>query len=211
VIAGYFQPGLQIECIVEQINDTLAKTEDEPVLLAGDFNCNTDITCHKTQLLLEFLQTEGFELTNNPIHPTFICHNGKSTIDLIFLNPRAKALTTIIQSRTIPSPYRKNLPVLTIETKTNTNTNLQKPRKKTGRHLSMTISSVTMEINKIKEVISEGMIEEATARLEKIMKAAHIQNIQKERKAKPWIDMECYKEKQKVLQHQYTSTQTKWP
>ena len=84
----------------------------------------------------------------------------------------------------------------------NTIGNQQQPSQKTTeRHLDMTkLTAIADEIKKIKEDIKEGMIEEVSSCLEQIIKSAQIQNIQSERRAKPWFDAECYKERQKILQ-----------
>lgn len=158
VIASYYQPGFQIENIIEELNEALAKAEDNPILLAGDYNCRTDKRSHKTELLLEYLQEEGFELINNPKHPTYICHNGSSTIDLVFLNSRMKAMTNSMQSTIIQLPYRKHLPVLTtIETKTITKPNPKQPQGKIGRQLDLSkVENSKTEIRNIKEIINEG-------------------------------------------------------
>lgn len=114
-----------------------------------------------------------------------------------------KAMTNSMQSTIIQLPYRKHLPVLTtIETKTITKPNPKQPQGKIGRQLDLSkVENSKTEIRNIKEIINEGKIEEATTRIERIMKSAQVRHTQKKRRSKPWFDAECYKERQKVLQH----------
>lgn len=76
----YFPPNTSFDSILDHILPLLEN--ETPTLLVGDFNCRLDQ--ERGTLLTETLEFLGFTLLNDPTIPTYICHNGSSTIDLAF-------------------------------------------------------------------------------------------------------------------------------
>mgnify|MGYP003623316537 CR=1 FL=1 len=108
IISGYFQPEWSAIDIIESLSEALATIEPhEPVLIAGDFNCRTDVSNAKSTMTIDYLEQERFTLVNNPKEPTYISHNGMSTIDIIFLNAHARAHSVITLNNTAIAPLRK--------------------------------------------------------------------------------------------------------
>ncbi|KAJ4446439.1 hypothetical protein ANN_13135 [Periplaneta americana] len=87
VLSGYYQPECTAQEIIEDLTEVFNKIKNQqPVIGAGDFNCRIDKGNQKARMLINCIVEEGFTLLNNPNEPTYICHNGRSTIDLIFWN-----------------------------------------------------------------------------------------------------------------------------
>lgn len=113
VVSGYYQPECTVQEIIEDLTEAFNKIENQqPVIVAGDFNCRIDKENQKTRMLVNYIVEEGFSLLNNPNEPTYICHNGRSTIDLIFRNPwlETKSIKILADSATVP--LRKHQPVI---------------------------------------------------------------------------------------------------
>jgi hypothetical protein len=53
---------------------------------------------------------EGLSLVNSNKVEFYVCHNGTSTIDFVFIKPKAKAM----KQEVILNPQRKHLPVATM-------------------------------------------------------------------------------------------------
>ena len=86
VISAYFNPTTKDLEIIDTLSNVFGKIQSEEaknIILQGDFNCRIDKPSCKTKAALEFLQEEGFQLQSNDIS-TYMCHNGKSTVDLTF-------------------------------------------------------------------------------------------------------------------------------
>ncbi|KAJ4432874.1 hypothetical protein ANN_21513 [Periplaneta americana] len=99
IIGGYFQPEFSAQEIIEALNESIANTStEEAVVIAGDFNCRTDIHNIKAAQTIAYLEQEGFKLINDPKEPTYISYNGASTIDLIFLNPRVTKISDFVSA-----------------------------------------------------------------------------------------------------------------
>jgi hypothetical protein len=65
------------------------------MILCGYFNCPIDKETRKTKEVLSFLQEEGLKLISDKDSRTYICHNGMSTIDLVF----TKGFTAVVQNQ----------------------------------------------------------------------------------------------------------------
>ena len=59
------------------------------IIIEGDMNIEDQRSRERQQLMSE----EGFTLSNNQNHKTYLAHNGSSTIDLIFYRGREINLT----------------------------------------------------------------------------------------------------------------------
>ena len=141
IICAYFQPELTAEDIIEELDEAMSKTSrSDQILLAGDLNCRIDIPSKKTNLVIEYLEEEGFHMINTSSENTYVGPNGTSTIDLVFINDGIKEISQSVLSNIT---VRKHLPVETIlETKKlHRNTTVQ-------RRLQLTRN---LEISKLQE------------------------------------------------------------
>ena len=80
IITMYYKPETSINEITSEISNLV---DESTRVIAGDFNCRTDKS--KGKILIEFMNIMGFNLLNDLEIPTYYCHNGVSTIDLIFV------------------------------------------------------------------------------------------------------------------------------
>ena len=110
ILAAYFQPNETAIDIIDELGQqiTWSKT-DKPLIIAGDFNCRLDVPNHKIKLVLESLQ-EGLFLLNDRNVPTYICHNGKSTIDISLTRGSIKGEIKLIWEAN-HTPIRKHIPM----------------------------------------------------------------------------------------------------
>ncbi|KAJ4425920.1 hypothetical protein ANN_27546 [Periplaneta americana] len=94
IVAAYFQPELEEQHLLNELSQAINKiNKEETVILAGDLNCRIDITQDKAASVISYLENEGLSLINDRQEKTYICHNGSSTIDLIFSNMKRLHLT----------------------------------------------------------------------------------------------------------------------
>lgn len=98
IIAAYFQPEYKEEEIIGEITAVMTLiSRKETVILAGDLNCRIDIRQPKAEQVIRFIEGEGLTLANKAEEKTYVCHNGSSTIDLVFTNtyqPLQRVMTT---------------------------------------------------------------------------------------------------------------------
>ena len=102
VICCYFAPNTAVEEIIGVITDQTRGLRE--VILVGDFNCK--IGSQRGTVLVATLEKAGLKLENDIELPTYICHNGKSVIDLVFV--AGVDLTAI---DVVPLSYRKHMPL----------------------------------------------------------------------------------------------------
>ena len=55
-------------------------------MIFGDFNCRIDGQYDRGETLTDLLLAYNLRLINDPQVPTYYCHNGRSTIDLVYAN-----------------------------------------------------------------------------------------------------------------------------
>lgn len=71
VISGYYQPECTAQEIIEDLTEAFNNIKNQqPVIVAGDFNCRIDKGNQKTRMLINCIVEEGFTLLNNPNEPT---------------------------------------------------------------------------------------------------------------------------------------------
>ncbi|KAJ4430491.1 hypothetical protein ANN_22707 [Periplaneta americana] len=83
IIGVYLRPQTTAEKMVECIVKILELVDPAtPTIIVGDLNCRLDKPDRKCRVLLELME-EGIQIVNKANQPTYIGHNGTSTIDLI--------------------------------------------------------------------------------------------------------------------------------
>lgn len=82
----------------------------KPCIVGGDFNCRIDSQSPdcKGDCLVELMEDFGFTLVNQADEYTYLCWNGKSTLDLYFTN----TTRCIVSTEVLNITSRKHLPVV---------------------------------------------------------------------------------------------------
>ena len=195
IICVYFQPDFATANIIDEISQCLdTTTKDDPVILAGDLNCRVDIISQKTTDVVNYLEEEGLALVNDKATKTYVCHNGASTIDLVFVNSKVKPLIQDI----IPEVERKHLPVVTtLQLENAARKRLDYPVKLSRKADISALDNV--HTNTITTFIKENTINEAASLIEElILRTTHTVDNTK-RKSKPWFSKECYEARRKAI------------
>lgn len=202
IIGLYISPAQGIDDAIEQIIKAISWVKNEEnVILAGDLNCRIDKPNHKTELVLELLQEEGFTLINNAKDVTYIAPNGTSTIDLVWYRGHSiKVCKQQIMYSIADAPMRKHLPVAT---------NFQWPEEwehkknwtvplRASRRLNEEIlQKQTPLLEKAKEQLDRNQLDEALESIAIYIQGAQVP--QQQRKAKPWFDYVCYNLRRETL------------
>ncbi|KAJ4428050.1 hypothetical protein ANN_24064 [Periplaneta americana] len=206
VIGLYIQPNVPVENVIDLVYKAIEQTRtDKNVILAADLNCRLDKQNAKTHILLETLEEKGFRLANKKEIPTYIAHNGSSTIDLVFY--KGEHLKLIKQEglwSSTAASIRKHIPI-----KTTFQMEIPQPRKEANgpniytRKIEQEIIKQNKDnIGRARTLIEEGKLEEALeVSTEVIKKAVKIRR--RKRQAQMWFDHECYKERKETLQALY--------
>jgi hypothetical protein len=87
VLIGYFPPEYNIDDLISELSTALSMRKMcTHTIIAGDLNCRIDQhpRSQRTNSLINALAHEGFWLVTEASIPTYLCHNGSSTIDLFF-------------------------------------------------------------------------------------------------------------------------------
>lgn len=113
VLASYFNPERDIESLIDDLASSCFKTpSSKPLLFAGDYNVRADRPhAQKTRDFQGFMSDIGCRLLNNdPCQYTYLCAQGRSTIDLIFSNKSFSSSDTCSPIDGLSFP-RKHIPV----------------------------------------------------------------------------------------------------
>ncbi|KAF2898333.1 hypothetical protein ILUMI_07837 [Ignelater luminosus] len=101
----YLPPHSPIDTEVADLQRLLDALAPHPIVLAGDFNCRSEVwhdevTDRRAPILEEFALTNGLDIANQPGHlPTFETLNGRSHVDLTFTTPALAPLVREWQVR----------------------------------------------------------------------------------------------------------------
>ena len=180
---------------VIRIGTALSKLDqDRPLILGGDMNCRIDAPGPKAKLVLRYLQETGLELVNKKDRATYISHNGKSTIDLVFTN--RKHIRPVHQS-TMPVVIRKHLPV---------ETHFELPQvpqqETTPAKVSRRLALDKLEeagARRLEQMAVEGKLDEALEGTLEMMGNATYLRRPNTRKSQPWFNAACYSARRMVL------------
>lgn len=203
-LAVYFQPEYKAEEILVEITQVLSKTnERDTVIIMGDMNCRIDTSTQKAETVINYLQKEGLTLINDRKERTYLGPNGASTIDLVFSNSDKTH-----QEIRRDMPVRKHIPVCTNIGVKGSHIG-ETPSKTNGLSRKINKDKLNTEAAKIaSKEIKEGKIDEALNTLEEHIKHATVRKQQKQRKAKPWFNHECYKARKAAITTLHRARQT---
>jgi hypothetical protein len=102
-----------------------------------------------------YLEEEGLSLVNSNKVKTYVCHNGTSTIDLVFIKPKAKAMKQVILN-----PQRKHLPVATMLQQ-----NIEFKRNPKSQNVSGKIDLLALQSEDIMDTLQSGDLNGAAVKL----------------------------------------------
>ena len=194
ILNFYFSPALDCLAVLEEVAEKLCSLDlSKACYVTGDFNARIDVQdVEKSSLLIDLLEDFGFFLLNDRMEFTYYCHNGRSTIDLVFANQEGAFVTVedensiILNKKHVPVVLRGKLPCKLVEGK---NTTKGKRR---------TIDQINPEIlQKAEEMVNSGEIENAYSELCEGIIAAIPEN--KEPRKKPRYSQEIERQKHKVF------------
>ena len=110
IIAAYYAPNHTALDIIEELRQLILQQNKKPIIITEDFNCRIDVDNYKAKLVTEKIRDEGFTQLNDNKTPTYICHNGKSTIDLAFSRGIVNGKISPLWAEMI-TPIQKHLPM----------------------------------------------------------------------------------------------------
>ena len=111
VYCAYFSPTCEVLDIVDHLAERLCLMDlSKQTLIAGDFNARIDAgRSMKTEAIVDLMEDFGFSLISCESEPTYLCHNGSSVIDLVFVNfPGCRVATEHAEKCIL---LKKHLPV----------------------------------------------------------------------------------------------------
>ena len=193
VLNCYFSPNIDCLAIVEEIAERLCDLNlNKPCLVVGDFNARADIPgSEKFSLLSELLEDFGFSLINERNQYTYISHNGKSVIDLVFANFDGISVKiedtddVVLLRKHIPLLISCKLPYIAKEER-----NLHKGKRRKVRNIDVE------KIVRVESMAEQGEVEKAYSELcDGILSAVPENPV---RNAKPKYSLEIDTQKWKV-------------
>lgn len=202
ILCTYFPPESSSFEIIDSLSSALYKIENEPTILAGDFNCRIDIKSNKTEAVKTFLEQEGLLLHNDHRLPTYVSHNGTSVIDLVFSNSKVRILKQQVLRSSMLTGVRKHLPVLSsLKTTWKTMQRRQNNQARLTRTLNIdSLKQAAYTTNQyVLRELRNGQLDNAARLIEDTIKEAIEPIGNFDRKSKPWFDAQCYAERKYVL------------
>jgi Reverse transcriptase (RNA-dependent DNA polymerase)/Endonuclease-reverse transcriptase len=119
VICFYLNPSLHEVDIHEGILEAFSKVpSDKSIIMAGDFNCRVDRNIKTGKMyvkgvaIINTMSLINLKMCNDPTAKTYICHNGSSTIDLLFCNPNYVKCVSQQFPLLKAASFKKHQPVL---------------------------------------------------------------------------------------------------
>lgn len=174
VACAYYQPDHSIQYIIDDLGQAFKIIgKQHSIIVAGDFNCRMDKPTIKSNMLIDFMKEEGLTLMNNYEEPTYICHNGRSTIDLIFSSANVGKKDIKILTNTALSPFRKHQPVVA-----SVATNRRKPEEPSQRHIierrlnEEALRESNVKLEETRKHIAQGHLNVALKNINGIIKEA---------------------------------------
>ena len=180
VIVAYFRPQSDIEVINEKIGSCLDVIPNSAkVILSGDFNCRLDGSHSRGYDLVDLLQPYDLALLNQPDRHTYFCHNGRSTIDLVFVQHSLLHNTHMIiveHPLTQHCQLQLDVPITTLSCGT--------------RGEKITRFDPDLLQSHLEAFPDNGDPQSQNSRLVDAIKQSAI--LPRKRKSKPWFDSELY-------------------
>jgi hypothetical protein len=192
IVGAYLHPNMKHDTVTNELLATLQFILNfKNLIFAGDFNCRMDKNNPKKEAILDFMAENNLALINEiPYKFTYICHNGGSVIDLIFVGKEVKP-----RGFKIVDLHRKKHRMLSLNFKivknTPINSNLVAKR--------LNINEITLKENfenNYKQILNSDLfaknVDTFNDNLIKLLNESVKPKRVSKRKSQPWFDTECY-------------------
>lgn len=194
IAAFYLPPSLDVTDVIETVSAGIAGLDlNAPTIIGGDFNCQIDGGSDSSEgdALLDVMTERGLRCANSPDEPTYVCHNGQSTIDLLFHNLEDANFSGL---EVMDSPARKHFPVrAVICTRSLGWIHVHPVSVPTTRLKLSLLEDGTGQIR-----LGNG-VDDSCESIESVIRAAMRWESKKTRRARPWFTRECYKSHREAL------------
>ena len=183
LIVTYFPPNTVMNIIFAEIEQVLDSFDDsDSAIYCGDFNCRTENNLPRGKDLMDFFYSKNFICLNDPETPTYVAHNGQSTIDLIFYRQNQHRSHATIDI--VPSHITKHhLAVAYFDLNPDYNSPKQ-PRIK-----NVNLEALTEYMKLLEKPHDDNIDESYDGMVSAIQKSAICRSA---RVSKPWFDKELY-------------------
>ena len=189
IIAMYINPSTPLSTFEDKLAHVASWIRsDVPTVLCGDLNAPVDKPDSKrTRSLLQAFETWGLSLITEQHIPTFVAHQGRSTIDIIATN--GSAHYNGLQSDLPVFGTTAHLPVAMTFQLMKTSTKLKKKRPHTMLSQEALLEGlITMPTPNLTSV--EG-IGDSYGDLVRVLTGSIMPK--RQRQSKPWFDAECFR------------------
>ncbi|MGL4389034.1 MAG: reverse transcriptase family protein, partial [Brevinema sp.] len=200
IICCYLNPSLSQTDVHEIVLEAFAQAScNTPTILAGDFNCRMDdIRNEKGLSLINVMSELNYILCNDPMAKTYICHNGSSTIDLLFVDPSKFILISKFFPKYGGIHLRKHQPLIF-------NLQFQQSNNKSVNFATTPTSKITNKIDQEKfdylmqenfehlnYLLTTGEVDKIYEQFQNLILNSAIPKKYSTRQAKPWFDQEAF-------------------
>jgi hypothetical protein len=192
IICCYFQPHTAPCDIVDAISECTHKTpsKNKPTMLVGDFNIRIDQNNSRTETFLEYTTQLGYTLESRADIKTYICHNGSSTIDLIFLKDYAPQVSVDYANLNLYNGITKHQP-MAFQLHLAEPTNIQNKKSQVKSiHLTSFNTNVSQIVSTLQERSEDNPIEFTVSEINNLFYQHAITNNKKIR-SNIFFDQEC--------------------
>ncbi|XP_018495048.1 uncharacterized protein LOC108864261 [Galendromus occidentalis] len=204
-IVAYYKPNTPVAEIIIDIHNIVNKIVTKSVILYGDFNCRIDVEDSRARSLIEAFLLLNLHLLNKSQDTTYIAHNGRSTIDLIFVTADLVPFTKMKIMPTVDRKHQRiivDIPSLEPEAEIKGKRPMSAIRKVDHNKLVVNLSN---SIERAEPSPDDSYMNLLGA----IEKAAIMETHKGKPKNKPWFDEECNTLKQLALSKIRTEDYTK--
>jgi Reverse transcriptase (RNA-dependent DNA polymerase)/Endonuclease-reverse transcriptase len=206
IICFYLNPSLSLIDVHEIVLEAFCQAQgNTPIVLTGDFNCRMDVSNNEKGIsLIEVMSDLNCILCNDPMAKTYICHNGSSTIDLLFIDPSKFILISHHFPKFAGAHLRKHQPIVF---------NIKFLHNVQSINFPTTpLSNITNKIDqeKLHNLIQENFnllnslfatcdIDKIYDKMQYLILNSAVPKKCSERQAKPWFDKEAFISRKLVL------------
>ncbi|XP_018497357.1 uncharacterized protein LOC108865137 [Galendromus occidentalis] len=191
---AYFSPNTPVAEIILEVHELIMNQSTTSIVMYGDFNCRIDGREQRGVDLSEALGHLNLRLMNDPQEMTYIAHNGRSAIDLIFASDNIAPKVKMITQATVERKHQR-ITVTIQQSNSLIKTGSKRPSAAIRR-----ISSIELEkaLPMMKET-EDRSLEDIYKQLHEIIKKSARERIPRTRKNKVWYDKECRELKSQAI------------
>lgn len=199
LIVSYYPPHMEVEEIVEELAESIGKctNDSKHVICAGDYNCDISKDSNRTNAFRAGIEDLGLRIENDAGTPTYYCHNGSSTIDLVMTSMKGRPRENLGLTAS-KSADRKHCNVeFTITTRLEARGQPQGGLRRGADHekLSRLLQEDAKgdqpgDVNEMEQRLRRAITEAAGTASDRVIKNKH----------KPWFDAECRELKFRICQ-----------